>query len=83
MFLFNFIGPEMIVILFAIVIPGLVIWLIIKAIRGISSKKKSNTSSSSSSGSGDKIAKLERLANLKQKGMLTDEEFQKEKRKLL
>ena len=81
MFLFNFIGPEMIVILFAIVIPGLVIWLIIKAIRGVSCKKKSNTSSSS--GSGDKIAKLERLANLKQKGMLTDEEFQKEKRKLL
>lgn len=32
---------------------------------------------------GDAIARLERLGQLKEKGMLTDEEFQEQKRKLL
>lgn len=79
MFLFNLFGPEIIIVLFVLAIPILIIWLIYKAFKGRSGKKKGN----SSSGSGDKIAQLERLAALKQKGLLTNEEFQKEKRKLL
>ncbi len=81
MFLFSFVGPEMIVILFVVAIPALIIWLIIKAVRGSSSKKKKSYNTSSNSR--DSIGQLERLAALKQKGLLTDEEFQREKRKLL
>ena len=80
MFLFTFLGPEMLVLVFGLGFFVLVVWLIIKLIKGLFGNKKSNTSSRHS---GDKIAQLERLAALKQKGLLTDEEFQREKRKLL
>lgn len=80
MFLFGLFGPELIIVLFALAMPVLIIWLIIKAVKGSSKKKTKHNYSSNST---DKISQLERLAALKQKGLLTDAEFQREKNKIL
>ncbi|NDO95525.1 SHOCT domain-containing protein, partial [Proteus sp. G4441] len=46
--------------------------------------KKNNSSSQSSNNSGDDLlSKLEKLGKLKESGVLTEEEFQEQKSKLL
>ena len=77
-FLFNFFGPEILIILVALGILIFGIVMIFKILKRLFTKK-----ASSNSNSNDKIGQLERLAALKQKGLLTDAEFQREKNKLL
>lgn len=75
--LFNFLGPEGLLILVAIgiFIVGLVT-TVNKIWRSINKKSVSKNIDS-------KIGQLEKLAKLKQKGILTNEEYEREKNKLL
>ena len=52
--------------------------MVVKILKRLFAKKTGKVNSTS-----DKIGQLERLAALKQKGLLTDAEYQREKNKLL
>ena len=74
MFLFSFFGPEIIIVLIVLGVFIFGIIMVIKLLKRLFSKKTGKANSTS-----DKIGQLERLAALKQKGLLTDVEYQKEK----
>lgn len=76
-FLFNFFGPELIIMLIALGIFIFVIVMIFKILKRLFTKKTATNNSN------DKISQLERLAALKEKGLLSDAEYQREKNKLL
>lgn len=77
MFLFNLLGPELIIVLIVLGIFIFGIIMVFKILKRLFTKKTATNTSN------DKISQLERLAALKEKGLLSDAEYQREKNKLL